>query len=148
MKEGGIKKANIPTRTLGDGNNIPALGLGTLNLNENDALETLRNAINCGYRLIDTSPVYGNEKAIGKALNTMFTEGLCKREELFIVSKLWITDRNNVKDALKQSIAALQCTYVDLYLIHYMVPDIVKDTMMVERVSTQEVWSQMEHCRE
>ena len=67
---------------------------------------------------------------------------------MFICSKLWITDRNNVKDALKQSIANLQCGYVDLYLIHYMVPDLVKDTMMVERVSTQEVWSQMEHCRE
>ncbi len=144
----GLKQYCIPMRTLGDGRQIPAMGLGTLNLNENDALETLRNAINCGCRMIDTSPVYGNEKAIGHALKQIIQSGVCKREDLFIVSKLWITDRNNVKDAIRKSITDLQCNYIDLYLIHYMVPDVVKDTMMVERVSTQDVWRQMEHCRE
>ena len=62
MMHGGQQKqsfkiANIPMRTLGDGNNIPAMGLGTLNLNENDALECLRNAIQCGFRCIYTCPV-------------------------------------------------------------------------------------------
>lgn len=61
----GLKQFKIPKRTLGDGREIPAMGLGTLNLNENDALETIRSAINCGCRMIDTSPIYGNEKAIG-----------------------------------------------------------------------------------
>lgn len=147
-KKQGAKFANVPMRTLGDGHKIPAMGLGTLNLNENDAFECIKNSIECGFRCIDTSPVYGNEQAIGNALKQIFQSGLCKREDLYIVSKLWITDRNNVKDALKQSIASLQCGYVDLYLIHYMVPDVVKDSLMVERVSTQEVWKQMEHCRE
>jgi diketogulonate reductase-like aldo/keto reductase len=148
MSQGGVSKgkegfkiAKIPMRTLGDGNSIPALGLGTLNLNENDAMNCIKTAIQTGYRLIDTSPVYGNEKAIGNALKECMNSGFCKREDLFIVSKLWITDRNNVKQALKQSLAALQIEYADLYLIHYMTPDVVKDTMMVERVSTQEVWS-------
>ena len=57
----GFRQANIPMRTLGDNHKIPALGLGTLNLSENDALDCLRNAFQHGYRLIDTSPVYGNE---------------------------------------------------------------------------------------
>lgn len=108
MSQGGISKgkegfkvAQIPMRSLGDGNSIPALGLGTLNLNENDAMNCIKTAIQSGFRLIDTSPVYGNEKAIGNALKECINSGLCKREDLFIVSKLWITDRNNVKSALK-----------------------------------------------
>lgn len=74
--------------------------------------------------------------------------GLVKREELFIVSKLWITDRNNVEDAVRQSLKNLHLDHIDLYLVHYMTPDIVKDTLLVERVSMQELWSQMEHLRE
>lgn len=66
--EKGFKGFNIPMRTLGDGNSIPAIGLGTLNLSSNDALSCLRMAFKSGYRLIDTSPVYGNEEAIGAAL--------------------------------------------------------------------------------
>lgn len=74
MKMGGkssglsSKGFNIPMRTLGDGNSIPALGLGTLNLSSNEAFKCLSMAFKSGYRLIDTSPVYGNEEAIGAAL--------------------------------------------------------------------------------
>lgn len=147
MKEG-LKGFNIPMRTLGDGNSIPAIGLGTLNLSSNDAYSCLRMAILSGYRLIDTSPVYGNEEAIGAALEQVMKEGLVKREDLYITSKLWITDRNSVKDAVKKSLKALKLEYIDLYMMHYMMPDIVKDSLMVERVSTQEVWHQMEHLKD
>jgi diketogulonate reductase-like aldo/keto reductase len=140
--------AKVPMRTLGDGTNIPAFGLGTLNMGENEVGDIIKGAIQSGFRLIDTSPVYGNEAAIGRALKESISQGLCKREDLFIISKLWITDRNNVEDALRQSLNNLQLEYVDLYLIHYMTPDLVKDTLMVDRVSIQEVWFQMEHCRE
>lgn len=96
--------------------------------------------------MVDTAPVYGNEKAVGDALKKCMDAGI-KREELFVISKLWITDRNNVEDALKQSLKNLQLKYVDLLLLHYMIPDVGKDTLMVERVSIQEVWSQMERCK-
>ncbi|TNV77537.1 hypothetical protein FGO68_gene5574 [Halteria grandinella] len=135
-------------RTLADGREMPAFGMGTLNLSENEVGELVRLAIQHGYRLFDTSPVYGNERAIGNALMECMQHGLVKREELFIVSKLWITDRNNAEDALKQSLKNLRLDHVDLYLVHYMTPDIVKDSLMVERVSMQEVWSQLEHLRE
>ena len=65
-----------------------------------------------------------------------------------MTSKLWITDRNSVKDAVMKSLKALRLDYIDLYMIHYMTPDIIKDTLMVERVSIQEVWRQMEHCKD
>lgn len=91
--------------------------------------------------MIDTSPVYGNERAIGLAIKDCIDSGIVKREDLFIVSKLWITDRNNVEEACKQSLQNLQLDHLDLYLIHYMTPDIVKDSLMIERVSIQEVWS-------
>ena len=139
---------NIPLRTLADSNYIPAFGLGTSKLKENEARDIIKGAIQKGYRLFDTSPVYGNEKAVGLALKECIDAGMVKRENLFIISKLWITDRNNVEEALKQSMSNLQIDYVDLYLIHHMIPDVVKDSEMVERVSIKEVWRQMEHCRE
>ena len=122
-------------RQLGDGRQIPAFGLGTLNLGENEARDIIREAVLFGYRMFDTSPVYGNEKAVGHALLNCLQHGLVKREELFIVSKLWITDRNNVQEALRETLKNLHTDYVDLLLIHYMIPDMLKDTNMVERVS-------------
>jgi diketogulonate reductase-like aldo/keto reductase len=140
--------AEIPLRTLADGRQIPALGVGTLNMNENEVGDIIREAIQHNYRLFDTSPTYGNEQAIGNALTECFQHGLVKRNEIFIVSKLWITDRNNVEEALKQSLKNLRTDYVDLYLLHYVTPDIVQGTTLIDRVSIQEVWGQMEHCRE
>lgn len=98
--------------------------------------------------MIDTCPSYGNEEAIGAALQECFKQGIVKREDVYITSKLWITDRNSVKDAVKKTLKALRLDYIDLFMIHYMIPDIVKDSLMVERVSMQEVWRQMEHCQE
>lgn len=129
------EESKIPFKVLHDDNKIPMMGLGTLNLSENECTNVIKRSIlDFGYRLIDTSPVYGNEKAVGKALKECMDAGV-KREELFVISKLWITDRNNVEDALRQSLNNLGLEYVDLYLIHYVIPDIVKDTLMVERVS-------------
>ncbi len=91
--------------------------------------------------MFDTSPVYGNERGIGEALLDCMKHGLVKREELYIVSKVWITDRNNVEDAVRQTLKSLHLEYVDLLLLHYMTPDLIEDTNMVERVSLQEVWT-------
>lgn len=141
------QKVDIPFKELSDGNKMPMLGFGTYQFPENEVGEVLKTAIlDQGYRLIDTAPTYGNEKAIGNALKECFNKGI-KREDLFIVSKLWITDRNNVEEALSASLQNLQVDYVDLYLIHYMIPDMVKDSFMVERVSISEVWRQMEKCK-
>ena len=120
---------------------MPVLGLGTLRLKENEVAEVIKLAIQHGYRMIDTSPVYGNERAIGDALSLCLQQGLVKRNELFIVSKVWIKDRNNVADAVKQSLQNLRLDYFDLLLLHYMTPDLVEGTNLVERVSLKEAWS-------
>jgi diketogulonate reductase-like aldo/keto reductase len=76
---------------------MPMLGFGTYQYPENEISSVLKSAIlDHGYRLIDTAPIYGNEKAIGNVLKECISSGQVKREDLFIISKLWITDRNNV----------------------------------------------------
>lgn len=138
----------IQSKQIAEGLNMPMLGFGTYQFPENELSSVLKSAIlDHGYRLIDTAPMYGNEKAIGNVIKECIGTGQVKREDLFIISKLWITDRNDVEGALKQSLSNLQLDYVDLYLIHYMIPDMVKDSNMVERVSMAEVWRQMEKCK-
>lgn len=84
--------------SLSDGNKVPIFGLGTWqNTNEEEMTNLLRNALELGYRHIDTAIVYENEKMIGKALQTIFKEGKFKRDDLFIVSKIFpYTDLNTL----------------------------------------------------
>ena len=73
------------------------------------------------YRHVDTAKLYGNEADIGKALKEVFAAGI-KREELFIMTKLWHDNKNDVEDALNLSFEKLGLEYVDLYQIHQMRP--------------------------
>lgn len=102
-----FKLAKVPFRDLFDGNRMPALGLGTLNIEDNELSMAIKGAIERGFRMIDTSPISEKEKLIGSIFREIFDAGTVKREDLFIVSKLWITDRNNVKEALRQSLKNL-----------------------------------------
>ena len=78
-------------------------------------------AIKLGYRLIDSACDYGNEQQIGEGIKEAIEENHCKREELFIVSKLWNTFHRaeHVKLACQKSMADLGVDYLDLYLIHF-----------------------------
>ena len=82
--------------------------------------EAVEMAIKAGYRLIDTACVYKNHKEVGAAIKKCIDEGIVKREELFITSKLWCCDwkPENVEKAINQSLEDLQTTYIDLFLIH------------------------------
>lgn len=74
-----------------------------------------------GYRHIDTSPAYGNEKDIGQAITDLIEEGVITRGDLFVTSKLWCTRHRPdlVEVALKATLSDLQIDYLDLYLIHW-----------------------------
>lgn len=103
---------------LSNGIGVPALGLGTWQITDREALAgTVREALEAGYRLIDTAAAYGNEIALGKAIKDMGRH----REELFLQDKLWNTQwgYEAAREACKRSLKKLKTEYLDAYLIHY-----------------------------
>ena len=107
----------IPTVTLPNGIKMPALGYGVFRMK--DPLlceEAVVQAIQCGYRLIDTAAAYENEEAVGRAIRRCGVP----REELFVTTKLWITDTSyeGAKRGFARSMQRLGLEYLDLYLIH------------------------------
>jgi diketogulonate reductase-like aldo/keto reductase len=101
-----------------DGSRIPIVGLGVLRT-YNETYQAVRDAIEVGYRHIDTSLNYGTEEEIGRALHDLFREGKVKREELYIVSKLEGNDhpRELVHRGINESLTNLGLDYLDLYLV-------------------------------
>ena len=103
--------------TLNNGVKMPATGFGVFRITDQYECEDLvYQAINSGYRLIDTASAYENEEAVGRAIKR---SGI-PREELFITTKLWITDTSydKAKVAFQRSLDRLGLDYIDLYLIH------------------------------
>lgn len=102
---------------LNNGIEMPILGFGVYQI-EDQALceQCVYNAIETGYRSIDTAAAYGNEEAVGRAIKRSGVP----REDLFITTKLWISDAgyDKAKKAFEASMKRLQLDYLDLYLIH------------------------------
>ena len=107
----------IPTVTLNNGMEMPRIGYGVFRMkNPEECEEAVVQAIQSGYRLIDTAAAYENEEAVGRAIRRCGVP----REELFITTKLWITDTSyeGAKRGFSRSMERLGLDYVDLYLIH------------------------------
>lgn len=99
---------------------IPALGFGTLIPDPAATRAATKAALETGFRLLDTAERYRTESEVGEAMQTVFRTGEIKREDVFVVTKLWNTNHRpeRVKPAFEASLRKLQLHYVDLYLIH------------------------------
>jgi diketogulonate reductase-like aldo/keto reductase len=109
--------------TLNSGVEMPILGFGVFQIEDPAECErSVRDAIDVGYRLIDTAASYGNEQSVGNAIKR---SGVA-RAELFITTKLWIADTGfeKTKAAFQRSMTRLQLDYLDLYLIHQPYGDV------------------------
>lgn len=116
----------MKTVKLNNGVEMPVIGLGTFPMNKMPLIKNIRKAVQIGYTAFDTSSAYQNEKSVGWGVK------FCgkKREELFITTKISNTQqyKSNATDALKDSLRRLKLSYVDLYLIHWPVPEMFLQT--------------------
>jgi 2,5-diketo-D-gluconate reductase A len=113
---------DVPTIQLNDGHQIPQLGFGVFKVDPAGTERIVSDALEVGYRHIDTAAIYGNEKGVGAAIEKSGID----RDELFITTKLWNSDQGaqSAIDAMELSLEKLGLEHVDLYLIHWPRPDL------------------------
>ncbi len=109
------------TFRLSNGIEMPSVGYGVYKIDGDECRKCVTDAINVGYRMIDTAQYYGNEIAVGQGI----ADSIVSRDELFLVTKLWFTDSGESKAslAIDESLRRLDTSYIDLMLIHQPIGD-------------------------
>jgi D-xylose reductase len=140
------------------------VGLGLWKIDRPAAAGVVREAIRIGYRHFDSACDYGNEAEIGEGLASALAAGLCRREDLWVTSKLWNTyhRRQHVRPAVERTLRDLRLDYLDLYLVHFPIaleyvppevryppgwfydPAVSNPRMTPVRVPQLETWQAME----
>ncbi|HEX6953607.1 MAG TPA: aldo/keto reductase [Agromyces sp.] len=132
-----MTQTSVPGIRLNDGHQIPQLGFGVFLVDPPETERIVADALEVGYRHIDTARIYDNEEGVGRALAASGVP----RDELYVTTKLWNSDQGtqSALDAFDASLDRLGLEYVDLYLIHWPVPS--KDRYV-------ESWRALEQIRE
>jgi len=143
---------------------IPAVGLGFWKVEKSQAAALTVDAIKAGYRHLDCASDYGNEADVGNGIKEIANQKLCRREDLWVTSKLWNTYHRpeHVRKALERSLSDLKLDYLDLYLVHFPIamqfvpfesrypagwfadPNVANPRMVPDSVPIRETWQAME----
>ena len=152
------QKINVADQTM------PAVGLGLWKIDSDAVAQAVYDAIKAGYRHLDSAADYGNEVQVGEGIARAIAEGFCRREELWVTSKLWNTyhREEHVEAACRKSLDDLGLDYFDLYLVHFPIalsfvdfqdryppewlfnPSAEMPSMQLDRVPLSETWAAME----
>jgi 2,5-diketo-D-gluconate reductase A len=130
-----MSKTSIPTVKLNNDVEMPVLGFGVFQIPPDQTEQAVIDALNTGYRALDTARSYLNEEAVGNAIKASGVP----RDELFITTKLWIEDQGEekAKRAFEASLRRLGLDYVDLYLIHQPLGDYYGSWRAMEELNRQ-----------
>ncbi|CAD5212282.1 unnamed protein product [Bursaphelenchus xylophilus] len=129
--------------TLGNGVEMPVLGLGTLQSSSEECMKAIHAALDADHRLIDTASISKNEEDVGKALEAYFETGKLSRKDVFITTRVWSEFKppEDVEKTLREKLKALRTDYVDLYLIHQP-PELLQEYKDTTRLDN--TWKAME----
>ncbi|MCA9438334.1 MAG: aldo/keto reductase, partial [Candidatus Omnitrophica bacterium] len=152
------------TLKLTSGRQLPTVGLGLWKIGRQAAADVVEQAIEIGYRHLDSACDYGNEAEVGEGIKRSLDSGAVKREDLWVTSKLWNTYHRaeHVRPALERTLSDLKLDYLDLYLIHFPIaqkfvpfekryppdwffdPEAANPRIELDPVPVQETWRAME----
>lgn len=121
------------TVRLNSGYDMPILGIGTFNLTPEQAENSVYWALRDGCRLIDTANAYMDERAVGRGIKRAIEEGFVTRDEIFLTTKLWISEYGRVDESLNETLERLDLDYVDLLLLHQPYGDYIKGYQDMEK---------------
>ena len=154
----------VPAARGAAGQPLPAVGLGLWKIDHPATAPLVEQAIRLGYRHLDSASDYGNEAEAGEGISRALAAGVCRREDLWVTSKLWNTyhEPRHVRPALERSLRDLRVDHLDLYLIHFPIaleyvpfetryppgwffdPDATRPAMRAARVPLADTWGAME----